>query len=215
MVARRSPWGEPLSAAVDTQPATDALQAPTAAAVVACAGGVQVMDHPEALDQRIMREHASAFAVIDELEVAIMQNLPAVELPLEHHFTPGLYTRTIHIPAGTILTSKIHRTEHPFVVHKGRLLVVDDDNGPVEIAAPHMGITKPGTRRVVKALEDCVWSTFHAIGEMGIGDLAGLTQDEKLERIEAAIIIKHDQHRAGLVQPPAPAAPAIEQGGGE
>jgi hypothetical protein len=162
-----------------------------------------VLDAPsDSLDARILDEHAEAFAAIDALEVAMLSSpdfIP-IDLPLEHRFTPGLYIRTIFMPAGTLLTSKIHKTEHPFCVTKGVVDVFDDDNGPVRITAPHMGVTKPGTRRVLRIIEDTVWTTYHPIGEMGIGDLAGLTEDEKVARIEGAIILKHDEHIAGLLQ---------------
>ena len=88
------------------------------------------------------------------------QDIP--ELPTTHIFTPGLYTRTILMRAGMIVTSRIHRTEHPFVVSQGHCLVYDDRNGPVSIKAPYMGITKPGTHRVLLILKDTIWSTFHA-----------------------------------------------------
>jgi hypothetical protein len=101
----------------------------------------------------------------------------AVEMPVAHTRTPGLYVRTISMPAGTVLTSKIHRTEHPFVVHAGTAEVFIDGVGAQVISAPYVGVTKPGTRRVLRILEDCVWSTFHPCSD-----------DETLEDIEARII---------------------------
>lgn len=81
--------------------------------------------------------------------------------PVTHRFTPGLYIREIFMPAGTVLTSKIHKTEHPFAVLCGEVEVFTD--GGIElIVAPHMGITKPGTRRVLRIIKDTVWVTFHA-----------------------------------------------------
>ena len=83
------------------------------------------------------------------------------ECPLIHRFTPGLYVREIFNPAGAIIVTKKHRTEHPFVVSKGRVMVYTDGEGWREVRAPHCGITKPGTRRVIVALEDTIWMTFH------------------------------------------------------
>jgi hypothetical protein len=147
---------------------------------------------------------------LDQLEVTMMQ-LPAAECPVVHRFTPGLYIREITMPAGSLITSKIHKTEHPFTVSKGRVSVLTDLNEWQEIEAPYTGITKPGTRRVLYVHEDTVWTTYHPLGEMQVGDLGGLTDQEKVDRIEGDIIEKHDEHRAGLIQPPAPAL--IEQGG--
>lgn len=87
------------------------------------------------------------------------QDLP--EFPTNHTFTPGLYVRTIFMVAGSLVVSRIHKTEHPFIVSKGHCLVYSDNDGPVSIKAPYMGITKPGTHRVLLILEDTLWSTFH------------------------------------------------------
>lgn len=102
-----------------------------------------------------------------------------VEMPVTHRFTPGLYIREIHIPAGTLLTSAIHRTEHPFIISKGRIAVISENEGRVIYEAPHCGITKPGTRRVLHAETDTVWTTFHA------------TEETDVARICAAILEPH------------------------
>ena len=81
--------------------------------------------------------------------------LPAVECPLVHRFTPGLYTREIFMPAGTAIVSRIHKTEHPYVV----------------LTAGAVGITKPGTRRVLYVTEDCRWLTFHPTTETDMDKL--------------------------------------------
>ena len=88
--------------------------------------------------------------IIDNLEAAIMQYPDElVEGPLVHKFTDGMYIREIFMPAGSVWTSKIHKTEHPYVVSYGKCLVSIDTNEWYEITAPYTGITKPGTRRVL------------------------------------------------------------------
>lgn len=94
-----------------------------------------------------------------------MAGLPQKLCPLQHIFTPGLYTRTIFMPAGTLLTSRIHLYEHPFVISQGVVEVRDDDGGWQSLRAPHIGVTKPGTRRVLRIIEDAVWTTFHVTNE--------------------------------------------------
>jgi len=83
------------------------------------------------------------------------------EFPVVHRFTPGLYVREIFMPAGSVIVSKIHKTEHPYVVSKGLLYVYIEGSGWEKIQAPHTGITKPGTRRLLVIQEDTIWSTFH------------------------------------------------------
>lgn len=115
---------------------------------------------------------------LDKLELAMLaSSAPAVELPLIHRFTPGLYTREIFMPAGTLLTSRQHETEHPFVVLSGRVRVVVAGEVVEELAAGHVGITQPGTRRLLYIVEDCRWVTFHPNPD-----------NETLEEIERRII---------------------------
>jgi hypothetical protein len=103
--------------------------------------------------------------LVDSLEEAIKTSgLPLSEFPLVHRFTPGLYIREIFMPAGSLLTSKIHNTEHPFVISRGVVSVWSKETGAVTLRAPYTGITTPGTRRVLFVHEDTVWTTFH-VGE--------------------------------------------------
>ena len=96
-----------------------------------------------------------------------------------HTFTPGLYGRRFTMPAGTLLTSKIHNSEHQFVILSGCVSVWTKEDGCIDLVAPHNGITKPGTRRLIIAHTDTVWMTFHA------------TDETDLELIEEKIIMKH------------------------
>lgn len=97
---------------------------------------------------------------VDLLQSAIAK-LPQVELPLTHRFTPGLYIRQIFMPKGALVISKIHKTEHPFVCLKGHAAVWIEGVGVEHVRTGHVGITKPGTRRILWMHEDTVWVTFH------------------------------------------------------
>lgn len=88
--------------------------------------------------------------------------MPQVECPIKHCFTAGLYSREMTIPEGTLIVSKLHKTEHQFVLSKGKMLVWNEGEKAKEINAPFAGITKPGTMRMAVVLEEVVWTTFHA-----------------------------------------------------
>ncbi len=140
---------------------------------------------------------SSQWEKINYLDQAMAQ-LPQQLCPLSHTFTPGLYTRTILMPAGTKLTSRIHLYEHPFVISQGVVRVRDDDGDWVTLRAPHIGVTKPATRRVLDVIEDTIWSTFHVTDEtdpekiveavtyphMALGHMDGLS-DEQMNLIKA------------------------------
>jgi hypothetical protein len=138
------------------------------------------------------------FETFDEFE-AHLASFPPASMPVRHRFTPGLYIREILIPAGTVLTSMEHKTEHPFVISDGLIEVISATEGRVTYAAPHTGITRPGTRRILHALEDTVWTTFH------------VTDETDVEKIGEAILVPNpepsrEQWRLELPQnlPPSP-----------
>lgn len=123
---------------------------------------------------------------LDRLEESMLASgASLVELPVVHRFTPGLYVREIFMPAGTLLTSRIHNTEHPYVVTKGRVSVFIPDVGIQHIEAPYIGVTKPGTRRVLYIHEDTTWLTFHPLVD-------GERDEHDLAEIEARIIDRRE-----------------------
>jgi hypothetical protein len=91
----------------------------------------------------------------------MLAKCPPVEMPLSHCFTPGIYSRTIVMPQGSMVISKIHKTEHQYVVLSGEVSVWTEAEGVVHIKAPFVGVTKPGTRRILFVHQTCTWITFH------------------------------------------------------
>ena len=89
----------------------------------------------------------------------------------EHLFFPGIYVRIMHMHAGKVATSLMHAVEHPFVILKGDVVVWDGLDGPRILRAPYVGRTLPGTRRVVMALTEITWVTFHQTDKTDIGDI--------------------------------------------
>jgi len=130
---------------------------------------------------------------LDALEGAMLDSgLPVVDLPVEHAFFPGLYRRTIFMPAGTLLTSKIHNTKHPYVVLSGRVRVALPGEPAVELTAGHQGTTMPGTRRLLYIVEDCRWATFHPLSASEeLRRAEGASEDELLVAIEKRVIERH------------------------
>jgi hypothetical protein len=132
--------------------------------------------------------------IVDNIEAAMMQ-LPdeLIDGPLVHKFTEGMYIREIFMPAGSLWTSKIHKTEHPYVVSYGKVAVSIDAQEWYEITAPYTGITNPGTRRVLFIIEDCIWTTFHRIDGMK-SEFNNLSEEEInkiVEEIEDKILEPH------------------------
>ena len=111
----------------------------------------------DAAEQRIGSKEWNQVNEIDR----VLSELPQIMFPLVHRYTPGLYIREILMPKDSLLTSRIHILEHPFVISKGSCSVWSDEKGWERLTAPYTGITKPGTRRVLYIHEDTIWTTFH------------------------------------------------------
>lgn len=112
--------------------------------------------------------------------------LPQGEFPVKHRFTKsivggssrGTYGREIFMPAKSVILSKRHKTQHFFAVLQGSALVWTPGKPAEILEAGYVGITEPGTERLLEIIEDCRWITFHP------------TDETDLEKIEAEVIAK-------------------------
>jgi hypothetical protein len=121
-----------------------------------------------------------------------MKTMPPVESPVVHRFVPGIYIREITMRPGSLIISKIHKHEHPYVISKGRCEVFTREAGWVELKAPFTGITMPGTERVLLIHEETIWTTFHPIPF----DVKG---EEDLPKIEDHVIAKSHEDLAAFL----------------
>ena len=74
------------------------------------------------------------------------------------------------MPAGQIITTKIHKKDHPFFVLSGKIIVISEE-GKKEIKGPYSGITVAGTKRLINVIEDCVFVTVHATDKLTIEEV--------------------------------------------
>lgn len=109
------------------------------------------------------------------LEAAIKENMEAIELPVAHHFSKGVYARELFIPKGTVLTGKIHKEENLNIIAKGDITVMTED-GLKRVGAGAVIVSPPGTKRAGYAHEDTIWITIHG------------TEEKDLEKIEEQFI---------------------------
>lgn len=81
-------------------------------------------------------------------------------LLVEHSFAPGLYIRTMHIPADTVLVGASHLTEHS--CHYEGDITVWSMHGCKRFTGSGDVVSVPGDQRVGYAHADTVWSTVHS-----------------------------------------------------
>lgn len=118
---------------------------------------------------------------INQIEADLLP-LPQVECPVTHGFSPGVYLRTIHMPAGTLVIGHKHRTKHFNVILKGSVKVLMD--GKLHrLKAPLVFESEAGVRKVLYIEEDCDWATIHATDETDVAKL-----EEQLVEKSAAFL---------------------------
>lgn len=97
----------------------------------------------------------------------LMRQYPQVELKVKHYFSKGVYARELHIPAGVILTGEIHKFENLNILSQGKIEVLTE-KGMQEVEAPFTVVSPAGTKRIARAITDCVWTTIHGTDEVDL-----------------------------------------------
>lgn len=124
---------------------------------------------------------SEVFAIQDILEKYF---LPA-DMPVTHHFAPGLYLREIYMKAGTRVVGKMHKTTHLNIITKGDVSVMTRF-GKHRITVtdkPIVFLSQPGVKKVLYIHEDTVWMTPH------------VTEETDLERLEEELIVPESELR--------------------
>ena len=111
---------------------------------------------------------------------SVMLRQPQVEIATRHIFSPGVYAREITIPAGVLLTGKIHKYAQLNIVSKGDISVLTE-HGVKRVKAPFTVVSPPGTKRIAYAHEETVWTTILA------------TDETDIEKIEAHFIAETER----------------------
>jgi len=105
-----------------------------------------------------------------------------------HYFADGIYLRELFMPAGMVVTGKIHRTRHLTIISNGTVQITTD-RGVEEFTGPSVFVSEAGAKKAIFAITDCVLMNPHP------------TTETDLVKIEEAFI--------------APSFEALEQGAEE
>lgn len=79
-----------------------------------------------------------------------------LDMPVEHLFLSGMYTRTLFIPKGSLLVGKIHTKPCVNIVAKGDISVLTE-TGAMRVQAGFTLISPAGIQKVGYAHEDTVF----------------------------------------------------------
>lgn len=88
-----------------------------------------------------------------------LANLPQVEIPTKHYFSPGLYAREITVPPFALITGVIHKHPQINILSKGIIRVTIGED-IAEIAAPNTVVSPAGVKRLAYTLTEVVWTTI-------------------------------------------------------
>jgi hypothetical protein len=117
-----------------------------------------------------------------------MRKQKQIEIPVRHYFcSQGTYAREITIPAGTLLTGRIHKYAQINILSAGEISVSTED-GIKRVKAPFTVVSPPGTKRIAYAHSECVWTTILATHE---------TDPDKIERL---FTVETEQEYLAFVQ---------------
>lgn len=119
---------------------------------------------------------------IEELEAFMLEH-EQTEVPVEHYFSKGTYTRKIKLLKGNFAIGHSHRDNCLNIVLSGSASVLID--GEVRrITAPFVFEGKALERKVGYIHEDCIWMTVHA------------TDETDLAKLEELLLIKSEAFKA-------------------
>ena len=125
-------------------------------------------------------QNKAYISVVRDVQQQITDNAELIDVPVDHHFAPGVYMRQMNAKAGTLVVSKMHRTEHMNILLTGSLTVATED-GIELLKAPMVIKSMPGTKRIGYFHEDSSWITVHP------------TQTTDLDLIEQQVIVPDDE----------------------
>jgi hypothetical protein len=92
-------------------------------------------------------------------EAALAANDP-IEIPIRHHFSPGVYAREMVMPKGSLVVGKIHRFGQLNILSGGEVSLISQD-GAVRVKAPYTFVGTPGAQRMIYAHEEATWTVIH------------------------------------------------------
>jgi len=99
--------------------------------------------------------------------------------PLKHTFTEGIYVRQMSMKKDSAAIGKIHKDDHVWFLMSGSICVASETSSE-NYEAPCYVEAPAGSKRVLYAIEDCVWVNVYP----------NPTNTEDLEELEEMIIAK-------------------------
>lgn len=123
--------------------------------------------------------------------LAVEQELlkhPQHNLPVEHYHIKGVYARSLFIPAGTLLTGKIHNFESLGILAQGTLRITNGETSVI-VSAPYVSVDKPGIKRLGYAETDCTFISIHRTDAEGVENIENELVSDTFDEYETKKLI--------------------------
>ena len=117
-----------------------------------------------------------------------MREFPRLTLPVEHYQVDGVYVRSLFLPAGALLTGKIHNFENIAILAQGTIRVSNGTDAYV-LTAPHIMVDKPGVKRIGYAETDVTFITVHKTANTEIDDIEKELVSDTFEEYEQQLLL--------------------------
>ncbi len=82
------------------------------------------------------------------------------EVPITHNFADQLYIRQMDLKKGHVIIGAIHNHLHVWFLLKGRV-IINNNGDKIEHIAPCYTVSKPGSKRLIYAVEDSIFVNVH------------------------------------------------------
>jgi hypothetical protein len=137
----------------------------------------------------------SELAPIEKVQTLeyLIKEQPQSVYELNEYLAGGVYEREIKVPANEAITGEIHLTEHLAKLVSGTMLIYDGEETG-EFTGPKTFVSHPGAKRLGITLTDCVFSTYHYVGDKT--DFTEIKQSLVVETIEQYQLTQEDVCRS-------------------
>lgn len=114
---------------------------------------------------------------VDEIQAGLLKMRP-YQPETKHYFHGGMYCREVYRDAGVLVVGAVHKKEHLYVIVSGTVRISQEGEKAVELSAPAVIKSMPGTKRAVLSLTPVTCMTFHVTD-------AATVEEAEAELVEA------------------------------
>jgi len=111
------------------------------------------------------------------------QEVLKAQTDTQHYQIKGVYARTMFVPAGMLVTGKIHNFESIGILAQGTMRITNGETS-VLVSAPYIAVDKPGIKRLGYAETDCTFISVHRTDAEEINDIEDELVSDTFEEYE-------------------------------